>query len=82
MAAAMVIAVSERIRNRRRSTMSASAPAGMANRNIGNDVATCTIATMNGSGLRLVISHPDAALYIQLPIFETTVAVQSTAKAG
>jgi hypothetical protein len=41
-------------------------------------VATWTIETMNGSGLRLVISQPDAALYIQLPIFETTVAIQST----
>jgi hypothetical protein len=37
---------------------------------------------MNGSGSRLVISHPDAALYIQLPTFATTVAVQTTAKAG
>jgi hypothetical protein len=37
---------------------------------------------MRGSGLRLVISHPDAALYIQLPTFETTVAVQSTVQAG
>jgi hypothetical protein len=30
--------------------------------------------------LRLVISQPDAALYIQLPTFETTVAVHSTVK--
>ena len=62
--------------------MSASAPAGKANKNMGNVVATWTIDTMNGSGLRLVISQPDAALYIQLPTLETTVAVQSTAKAG
>jgi hypothetical protein len=33
---------------------------------------------MNGSGLRVVISHPEAALYIQLPMFATTVAVHST----
>jgi hypothetical protein len=44
----------------------------------GRQGATCTIDTMNGSGLRPVISHPHAALYIQLPMFETTVAVQST----
>jgi hypothetical protein len=77
-----VITVSAARRNFRRSTVSASAPAGNANRNIGSDVATCTIDTMNGSGLRLVMSHPEAALYIQLPTLETTVAVQRTAKAG
>src|SRR3954468_9026876 len=70
--------ISATIRNFRRSTMSASAPAGSANRNIGRVVATCTIDTMNGSGLRLVISHPDAALYIQLPMFAMTVAVHNT----
>jgi hypothetical protein len=48
--------------------------------NIGKVVATWTIETMNGSGLRSVISQPDAALYIQPPMFETTVAVQITAK--
>ena len=26
------------------------------------------------------MSHPDAALYIQVPIFDTTVAVHSTVK--
>ena len=66
------------MRNLRLSMMSASAPAGRANRNIGKVVATCTIDTMNGSGLRLVISQPAAALYIQLPMFATTVAVHST----
>ena len=66
------------MRNLRLSTMSARAPAGRANRNIGNVVATCTIETMNGSGLSVVMSQPDAALYIQLPMFANTVAVQST----
>ena len=61
--------------------MSTSAPAGMANRNIGRLFATCTIETMNGSGSRLVISQPEATLYIQPPMFETTVAVQITANA-
>jgi hypothetical protein len=31
--------------------------------------------------LRFVISQPEAALYIQVPMFETTVAAQMTAKA-
>jgi hypothetical protein len=31
-----------------------------------------------GSGSRLVMSQPDATLYIQEPMFETTVAVQIT----
>src|SRR5580658_9448858 len=59
--------------------MSTSAPAGIANRNIGRLFAACTIETMNGSGSRLVMSQPDATLYIQPPTFETTVAIQITA---
>src|SRR5271169_1133222 len=74
-----MIADSPKIKRRRRSTMSASAPAGIANRNIGRLLATCTMETMNGSGLRLVMSQPEATLYIQPPMFETTVAVQITA---
>src|SRR5208283_4738731 len=74
-----MIADSPMIKRRRRSTMSASAPAGIANRNMGRLLATCTRETMNGSGLRLVMSQPDATLYIQPPMFETTVAVQITA---
>src|SRR3977135_1232516 len=74
----MVTAISTAMRSLRLSTMSAKAPAGSANKNIGKVDATCTIDTMNGSGLRLVISHPDAALYIQLPMFAMTVAVHST----
>src|ERR1700730_3697245 len=35
---------------------------------------------MNGSGSRPVIRQPAAAFYIQAPIFETTVASQSTVK--
>src|ERR1700690_2100070 len=74
-----MIAHSPKIKRRRLSTMSASAPAGIANRNMGRLLATCTRETMNGSGLRLVMSQPDAMLYIQPPMFETTVAVQITA---
>ena len=59
--------------------MSTSAPAGIANRNMGRLFATCTIETMKGSGLRLVMSHPEATLDIQPPIFETTVAIHISA---
>src|SRR5262249_13382816 len=69
------------MRNFRRSTMSASAPAGSASRSIGSEAATCTIETGSGSGSRSVISQPEAALYIQPPIFATTVAIQIIAKA-
>src|SRR5450631_4005226 len=58
--------------------MSTSAPAGIANRNIGRLLATCTIETVSGLGSRFVISQPEATLYIQPPMFETTVAVQIT----
>jgi hypothetical protein len=53
----------------------------MAKRQIGKLLAACTSATTRGSGLRLVINQPDAALYIQPPTLETSVAVQITAKA-
>jgi hypothetical protein len=75
-----VIAHSPIARNRRRSRLSTSAPAGMANRNLGRLFATCTIATTKGSGLRLVMSQPEATLYIHVPMFETTVATQISAK--
>jgi hypothetical protein len=65
----------------RRSMISANAPAGRTNKNIGSEVATCTRATIKGSGLSPVISHPAAAFCIQVPMFETTVAIQRTVKA-
>src|SRR5580704_10479574 len=74
-----VAPASTTIRNLRLSKISASAPAGTANRNIGSVVAACTRETARGSGLRLVMSQPEAALYIQVPILATTVAVHSTA---
>jgi hypothetical protein len=81
-AAIVVFATSPAMRNRRRSTMSASAPAGMAIRKIGRPAATCTSETISGSGLSPVISQAEAAVYIQVPRLATTVAVQITAKAG
>ena len=74
-------AISTTIRNLRLSKISASAPAGIANKQIGKVLAACTSATISGSGLRLVISQPEAALYIQPPTLETKVAVQMTANA-
>src|ERR1700691_3933181 len=53
----------------------------MANKQIGRELAACTNATINGSGSRLVISQPEAALYIQPPTLETTVAVHITVNA-
>jgi len=60
--------------------MSTIAPAGIANKNIGRLFATCTNETVSGSGSRLVMSQPEATLYIQPPIFDTTVALQMMAK--
>ena len=77
-----VFAASPAIRKRRRSTMSASAPAGIAIRKIGRLAATCTSDTISGSGSSSVISQPEAAVYIQVPTFATTEAVQITANAG
>ena len=57
-----ITAVSPMIKNTRRSTMSTSAPAGIANRNIGRLLATCTSDTISGLASRLVISHPEATL--------------------
>jgi hypothetical protein len=65
---------------RRLSMMSASAPAGSANRNIGKLAAACTRDTIKGSESRLVINQPAAALYIQPPMLATTVAAQSSLK--
>src|SRR5215469_9411568 len=77
-----VLAASPMIRKRRRSMISASAPAGMASRKIGRLAVTCTSETVSGSGLRLVISQLDAAVYIQVPILAARLAVQITVKAG
>jgi hypothetical protein len=67
-------------RNLRRSTISLSAPAGIASRHMGRLVATWIIDTMNGLESRLVMSQPDAAADIHPPMFETTVPIQMTVK--
>src|SRR5437016_3368510 len=73
--------VSPTISSFRLSTMSASAPAPNANKNIGTVEAAWTNETTKGSAFRVVINQPEAALYIQVPMLETTVAVQITVNA-
>ena len=76
-----VMALSPQASSLRLSRLSVRAPAGMANRNSGRLDAACTSETMSGEGVRLVISHPQAAEYIQLPTLDTRVAVQITVNA-
>ena len=56
-------------------------PAGSAKRNIGSAVAAWTSATISGEGERVVISQPAPTSAIQVPILDSTVAIQRTAKA-
>ena len=67
-------------RNRRGSTISARAPAGKVQRNIGKLLATCTRETALGSGLRVVISHADEVSEIARPVSEKVVATHMTTK--
>ena len=62
--------------------MSASAPAGNVNRNIGRLLATCTIDTARGAALRFVINHAEAVSDIAMPVRANVLAAQITAKAG
>src|SRR5215470_1280662 len=79
-AVSRVSATCTAISRRRRSRMSASAPAGSPRRKIGSVVATWTRATVSGSGSRPVISQPAAAFCSQVPMLETTVATHRMAK--
>src|SRR5690349_20349129 len=63
------------MRSRRRSTMSAIAPAGSARSIIGMLSAASTIATIDGDEESAVISQPDPTSCIQVPTFETMVAI-------
>ena len=71
-----------RISSFRRSTMSARAPAGNANRNSGTLVATLTRETISGDGSRLVINHAVATLAIHPPILVMRTAIQTVRNAG
>ncbi len=74
------IHVWEKIRSRRLSRISASAPEGRARRKNGKVLAVCTIATINGDGARLVISQAAPTSCIHVPINETTLAIQRVLK--
>ena len=58
------------IRSRRRSTMSARAPAGTPTRNTGSMVAVWTRATWNAEPPRDPISQTAPTFCIQVPMFE------------
>src|SRR5713101_903921 len=62
---------------RRRTTRSASAPAGSATRTTGRLPAVSTSATRTGEGVNEVINHDSPTSCIQVPTLEITVAIQS-----
>ena len=66
------------ISTRRRSTMSAKAPATRAKRRIGASIAVWTRATMSGVPASVVISHAAPAPWISVPRAETRLAAQMT----
>src|SRR6185295_8104760 len=63
------------ISRRRRSTMSASAPAGSASSMTGMLSAASTSATSDGEEESEVISQPAPTSCIQVPTFDTIVAI-------
>jgi hypothetical protein len=67
---------------RRRSTMSASAPAGRARRKNGRLVAVCISATMMGDGANAVINHTAPTSCIQVPMFDAAAAIHNERKTG
>src|SRR5664279_5660079 len=70
------------IRSRRRSTMSARAPAGIASSISGKLSAASTSATIDGDDESEVINHPAPTSCIQVPTFETMVAIQRLRKSA
>src|ERR1700676_4281399 len=70
------------ISSRRRSTMSASAPAGRASSISGKLSAASTSATIDGEDESDVINQPAPTSCIQLPTFETTVAIHRLRKSA
>jgi hypothetical protein len=75
-AAATSIHVCVTSSRRRRSTTSASAPAGNASRKNGRLAAVCMSATSRGEGASVVISHAPAASCIHVPRLDTSDASQ------
>src|SRR6266404_9291748 len=65
---------------RRRSTTSASAPAGRATRTTGKLPAVSTNATKTGEGVSDVISHASPTSCIHVPMYEATEAIHKARK--
>src|SRR5438093_3198940 len=70
------------MRSRRRSTMSATAPAGNASSIIGMLSAASTSATIDGEDESEVINQPAPTSCIQVPTFETIVAIHRLRKSA
>ena len=81
-AAMLIIQMIPVIIYRRRSTMSARAPAGIARKNTGKTMAVWTSDTMKGSAVRLVISQPAPTSCIQVPRLDTRLAIQIARNMG
>src|SRR5262249_25811449 len=69
-------------RNRRRSTISASAPAGKMTRKTGRVAAAVTRLIFNGDVVSWVINQPAPTFCIHVPVYETTAATQSERNNG
>src|ERR1700693_2672445 len=70
------------IRSRLRSTISARAPAGIASSISGKLSAASTSATIDGDDDSSVINQPAPTSCIQVPMFETMVAIQRLRKSA
>src|SRR5713101_6804630 len=68
--------------SRRRSTISATAPAGSPTTKTGRLVALCTRATINGDGESEVIAHAAPTFCIQVPMLETSDEIHSARNTG
>ena len=66
----------------RRSTRSASAPAGRARRKSGRLDIVCMSEIMSGDGVSVAIVQIAAVSFIVVPIFEMTLAIQSARNSG
>src|SRR5438132_8737747 len=67
---------------RRRSTISATAPAGNPTSKTGRLVALCTRATINGDGESEVIAHAAPTFCIHVPTLEMSEAIHSARNTG
>jgi hypothetical protein len=80
MMAATSIQPAQKSSSRRRSRMSAVAPAGKPSSSTGKLAAVCIRAMSNGEAVSAVISQVPAVSCIQLPVFETTDASKRSRK--